>query len=279
MATSSHSLSTSMTLPNVESAAGELYATRVALASRPAYLSVIVPIWNGATRLPMLLQRMRQLFERLPYAAELVLVDDCSGPETVRFLDEMNCGFPVRVFRNERNEGKGYSVARGMLAARGRLRVFTDADLAYPVEEIETIVDALERGHDVAVACRVHRESRYVMSPSFFPYLFTRHLLSRTFNGVVRRLLVSGVLDTQAGLKGFTSEAAELIFPRLTIRRFGFDVECLYIAHRHGKRLAQVPVTFRYDDEPTSVKFVRDGARMLTDLLRVRTNAWRGVYD
>jgi len=279
MATSSHSLSASVTLPLAEPAAGGSYESRVGVATLPVYLSVIVPVWNGADRLPTLLHRIRQLFERLPYAAELVLVDDCSGPETARFLADMHCDFPVRVYRNERNEGKGYSVARGMLAACGDLRVFTDADLAYPVEEIETVVDALERGHDVAIACRVHRESRYVMSPSFFPYLFTRHLLSRAFNGAVRRLLVSGVLDTQAGLKGFTREAAELIFPRLTIRRFGFDVECLYIAHRHRKRLAQVPVTFRYDDEPTSVKFVRDGARMLTDLLRVRTNAWRGVYD
>lgn len=244
-----------------------------------AYLSVIVPVWNGANRLPATVHRLWQLLDGLPYQTELVIVDDHSGPETERVLETLCGEHPITLLRNERNRGKGHSVARGMLAAHGELRVFTDADLAYPVEDIETIVDALERGHDVAIACRVLRESRYVMSPSYFPYLFTRHLMSRAFNGLVRRLIVREVLDTQAGLKGFTREAAELIFPRLTIPRFGFDVECLYIAQRHGRRLAQVPVTFRYDDEPTSVNFVRDGARMLADLVRVRTNAWRGRYD
>lgn len=103
--------------------------------------------------------------------------------------------------------------------------------------------------------------------------------MSRAYNGLVRRLLVDTVLDTQAGLKGFTRAAAELIFPRLTIPRFGFDVECLYIAQRHRQRLVQVPVTFRYDDEPTTVNFVRDGARMLTDLGRIFLNARSARYD
>ena len=133
----------------------------------------------------------------------------------------------VRVLRNEQNRGKGFSVARGMLSATGALRVFTDADLAYPAEDIESIVDALEKGNDIALACRVLPESRYVMSPTFFPYLFTRHVMSRAYNAFVRRLLVRSVLDSQAGLKGFTRQAAELIFPRLTIPGFGFDVECL----------------------------------------------------
>jgi hypothetical protein len=166
-----------------------------------------------------------------------------------------------------------------MLAGTGTLRVFTDADLAYPAEEIEAIVDALEKGSDIAIACRVLPESRYIMSPTFFPYLFTRHLMSRGYNALARRLLGSPVLDTQAGLKGFTGAAAELIFQRLTIPRFGFDVECLHIAQRHGLRLAQVPVTFRYDDEPSTVNVLRDSARMLADLGRILVNARRGRYD
>lgn len=248
------------------------------------YVSVIVPVWNGAEQLPRTLFALQQQLARQRYATELVVVDDCSGPGTVRAIErfcsavesEAAC---IRVLRNDRNRGKGFSVKRGMLAAAGALRVFTDADLAYPAEEIDSIVDALEQGADVAVACRVLRESRYVMSPTFFPYLFTRHLMSRAYNAFVRALLVDGVLDTQAGLKGFTRAAAELIFPRLTIPRFGFDVECLYIGQRHGLRLAQVPVTFRYDDEPTTVNLVRDSARMLSDLGRIAVNARRGRYD
>ena len=248
------------------------------------YVSVIVPAWNGAERLSTTLFSLHRLLASQQYPTELIVVDDCSGPDTVRAIGHFSTAVagertPVRVLRNEQNQGKGYSVARGMLAAKGGIRLFTDADLAYPAEEIESIIDALERGSDVAIACRVLRESRYVMSPTFFPYLFTRHLLSRAFNTVVRALLIDAVLDTQAGLKGFTRGAAELIFSRLTIPRFGFDVECLYIAQRHGQRIVQVPVTFQYDDEPTTVNFVRDGARMLTDLGHIVMNAWRGRYN
>lgn len=248
------------------------------------YVSVIVPVWNGADRLPRTLFALHQQLARQRYPTELVVVDDCSGPETVRAIDRF-CGAvesehaSVKVLHNDRNRGKGFSVARGMLAATGATRVFTDADLAYPAQEIDSIIDALEKGADVAVACRVLRESRYVMSPAFFPYLFTRHLMSRAFNAFVRTMLVDGILDTQAGLKGFTGAAADLIFPRLTIPRFGFDVECLYIAQRHGLRLAQVPVTFWYDDEATTVKFVRDTVRMVSDLGRIAANAKRGRYD
>ena len=116
------------------------------------------------------------------------------------------------------------------------------------------------------------------MSPSFFHYLYTRHLMSRAFNKVVQLFLLPGILDTQAGLKGFTAAAATLCFSRTTIPGFGFDVECLYIAQQHGLAIKQTAVEFRYDDEPTTVRFARDSNRMLKDILRVRTNAWRGQY-
>lgn len=246
--------------------------------TRLPHLSVVVPVWNGAERVASSLCALERVLRQLPRAAELVVVDDGSDDEARGVLSAFAGSTPLRVLRNDRNRGKGYSVARGMLAAAGELRVFIDADLAYPPEEIETVVDALERGSDIAIACRVLAESRYVMSPVFFPYLFTRHLMSRAFNAVVRQLLVPGVLDSQAGLKGFTRAAAEVVFPRLTIPGFGFDVECLYIAARHGLRVSQVPVTFRYDDEPSTVRFARDGVRMLADIARIRINGWHGRY-
>src|SRR5256884_1060929 len=165
-----------------------------------------------------------------------------------------------------------------MAAARGARRVFTDADLAYPVAEIDAMVRELDGGADVAIACRVLPESRYLMSPSFFHYLYTRHLMSRLFNRVVRVALLPGILDTQAGLKAFTARAAELIFPRLTVAGFGFDVELLYIARKHGLRVRQTAVQYRYDDEPSTVRFAADAAAMLRDLARIRWNDWRGGY-
>jgi len=139
-------------------------------------------------------------------------------------------------------------------------------------------VRQLETGSDVAIACRVLPESRYLMSPSFFHYLYTRHVMSRVFNRVVRLVLLPGILDTQAGLKGFTARATELIFPRLTIAGFGFDVELLYIAKQHGLTVAQAAVHYRYDDEPSTVRFAADAVEMLEDLVKIRWNAWRGRY-
>src|SRR5260370_23423187 len=102
--------------------------------------------------------------------------------------------------------------------------------------------------------------------------------MSRVFNRVVRLALLPGIRDTQAGLKGFTSRAAELILPRVTVPGFGFDVELLYIARKHGLRIRQPAGHYRYEDEPSTVRFAADAVTMLRDLARIRWNDWRGRY-
>lgn len=245
-------------------------------------MSVIVPVWNGHERLCAAVAELRAFLERQPYRAELIVVDDHSDPPVEAALRRAavldSNGVTERVIESHAPHGKGGAVAVGALSARGDYRIFMDADQAYPAAEISKLLAALRDGSDVAIACRLLPESTYVMSPSFFSYLYTRHLMSRAFNVLTRHALVPGILDTQAGLKGFTAAAAERIFPQLTINGFAFDVECLYIARVEGLRVAQVPVTFQYDSEPSTVSFVRDAARMLRDLARVRWNAWRHRY-
>lgn len=242
-------------------------------------LSVIVPAYNGEDRLPGALSQLGAWLDALPYRSELIIVDDGSGPAAAKVMADFAAGQAhTRVLRNEGNLGKGAAVAKGMLAATGELRVFTDADLAYPPAEIGKIVADLEAGADVAIACRVLPDSRYLMSPSFFHYLYTRHLMSRAFNLMVRALLLRDVRDSQAGLKGFTARAAETVFPRLTIPGFGFDVEALFIAQLHGFTVQQTAVFFRYDEEPTTIKFTQSVVTMLADLLHVRWNHLRGSY-
>lgn len=243
------------------------------------YVSLVIPVHNGADRLPAALQAVAGWLCGQAQAAELVLVDDGSGPRTAALLrDFVAATAGTTLLVNPSNRGKGHAVARGMLAARGRFRVFTDADLAYPVEDIERILAPLEAGSDLAIACRVLPDSRYVISPTFFRYLYTRHVMSRTFNWVVRHTLLPGLLDTQAGLKGLTAQAAEAVCSRLTIPGFGFDVELLHVARRLGLTITQTPVRFRYDSEPTTLRFVHDGAMMLGDLARIRWNSLRGRY-
>lgn len=255
-------------------------STSAIAATEAPHLSLVVPVFNAPDRLPSSLEQLRTFLHAQPYSWELILVDDCSNAETRAILEKFAGSMPhlVRLIRNEENRGKGNAVTRGMRAAVGKYRVFTDADLAYPATEVGKILAALEGGADVAIACRVLAESRYLMSPTFFSYLYTRHVMSRVFNAMVRWTLIPQVLDTQAGLKGFTAHAAEIIFPRVTIPRFGFDVEALFIARKHGLSLAQVAVYFRYDEEPTTVRFAEDVVRMMRDLVHIRRNDWRGRY-
>ena len=242
-------------------------------------LSLVVPVHHCTGDLAPALSELARFLDGSPVTCELVLVDDHgSHPEAARLLREMARRPDVRLIENPRNSGKGFSVRRGMLAAVGRHRIFTDADLAYPLSEVWKISDALERGADVAIACRALSDSRYELASRYLPYFYTRHLLSRTFNRVVRAALLPGILDTQAGLKGFTASAARHVFPRVRIAGFGFDLECLYLTRLLGFSVEQVPVRYRCDDEPSTVRFARDGRRMLGDLARIRWRSLTGQY-
>ncbi len=243
------------------------------------HLSLVIPVFNGSGRLRASLCQLADFLGTQSYRSELILVDDGSAEPSARVLHDFAASnVAVTLLRNDRNRGKGFSVGRGMLAGRGRYRIFTDADLAYPPTEVNKILCELEHGADVAIACRVLPESRYLMSPNFFHYLYTRHVMSRAFNLMVRTVMLHGILDTQAGLKGFTASAADTVFSRMTIPRFGFDIEALYLAQRLGLSIRQTAVHFRYDEEPTTVRFSRAAMTMMADLVEVKLNDWRGRY-
>jgi dolichyl-phosphate beta-glucosyltransferase len=248
--------------------------------ARDVYLSVVMPIYNIEAAIADNLRDVSSYLGTLSFASELILIDDGSRDSThARAREaaaELKC---VSVMGGGRNRGKGACVAEAFGIARGSYMIFIDADLAYPPEEIGKILRQLEMGADVAIACRVLPESRFVMSPSFFHYLYTRHAMGRLFNLIVRATMVPGILDTQAGLKGFRRTAAAEIFSRQTISRFSFDVENLYVARKLGLRIAQVGVNFGYFYEASSVRFLGDTMNMMLDLAKIRLNDLRGVYD
>ena len=262
----------------VETGATPRYGRPKPHATRPL-LSVVIPTWNGGRRLSATLAHLREFRSTLEAPTELVIVDDCSEGRTAKIAaDFADDNERTVVLRNEINRGKGHAVARGILHSTGEYRIFVDSDLAYRGDEITKLLRVLEAGSDVAIACRVLPESRYVMSPTFFHYLYTRHLMSRLFNRLAQQILLPGILDTQAGLKGFTARAAEIVFSRQTVWGFGFDLEALFIARLHRLKIEQVPVDFYYGDEPSTISFFRHGAEMLIDLARVRRNGARGIY-
>jgi len=248
-------------------------------------LTLVIPVYNGARFLADSLQQAWTWLQAQSYDAELLVVDDGSDDATAAILAAFaaahaggeRCRFTV--LRNARNRGKGFSLRRAFLHAAGEFVVFTDADLTYPIDNVAPLVDALQRGADVAYGSRMHPDSRYVVAPTFFGKLFTRHFMGRTFNLLLRALVVGGVRDSQAGLKGFRRAAAVLLAHRVRLARFSFDVELFYVAQRHRLALADCPVRFIYRKEPSTVRFVRDSLAMVRDMLLVRWRGLTGAYD
>ncbi len=252
-------------------------------------LSLILPIYNSATFLEESLISCWDWLSHMDRETELILVDDGSSDTTpgilAAFAREMSeaaadaAGPRIRLLRNEPNMGKGFAVRRGMLEASGDLRVFTDADLTYPIGNADALIAELEQGAALALASRMHADSRYIVAPDFLRYVYTRHTIGRIFNLLVRVLLLPGILDTQAGLKAFTAKATEEIFPRGDRKGFSFDVELLYIARQLDLPMAQCPVRFIYRKEPSTVNFLKDTILMVIDMLRVRLRGMRGRYQ
>src|SRR5262249_46387116 len=151
--------------------------------------------------------------------------------------------------RFEENRGKGFALRVALRRARGRFAIFTDCDLSYALENVPRVLRALEGGADAAIANRVAPDSTYLIRPVFFRYLGTRHVMSRVFNALCRWLAVPGVHDTQAGLKGLRMAAIRPLLGQLVKDGFSFDLELLRALLDHGGRIAEVPVSFRYDCE------------------------------
>jgi dolichyl-phosphate beta-glucosyltransferase len=232
-------------------------------------LSVVVPAYNEAPRLPGTLASVRAYLRGLGREHEIVVVDDGSTDATADVARA--AGDDVRVLRHETNRGKGYAVRRGMLAATGARRLMTDADLSTPIEELAKLEAHIERGFDIAIASRAVAGARIeVHQPAY------REAMGRLFNVLVQGLLLRGLADTQCGFKLFTARAAEAAFLRCRLDGFSFDVEALYVARHRGLRIAEVPVTWR-NDAATRVG-LGGGAAAFADLLRIRLGGLRGAY-
>jgi len=237
-------------------------------------LSIVIPAFNEESRLPASLERISRYLGGQSFSfVEILVVDDGSVDRTAeaaqRFADRHSF---VRVLRNPGNRGKGYSVRYGMDEARGEWRLFTDADLSSPIEELEKLAAAVENeSNDIAIGSRaLNRALIEVHQPAF------REIAGKLFNFAMRTTIGLHIHDTQCGFKLFSRRAAETIFPRQRLERFGFDAEVLYIAYLHGFRIAEIPVRWRHV-EGTKVS-MWNGAQSFLDLLVIRANQLSGRY-
>jgi dolichyl-phosphate beta-glucosyltransferase len=228
-------------------------------------LSVIVPAYNEEQRLPATLVRMREYLDGRDEPYELFVVDDGSADSTLITARRIAESWPqMQVLALAENTGKGAAVRLGMLTATGEHRIFSDADLSTPIEEIERLRGRLHGQCAVAIASRALPGSQIdVHQPG------RREVMGRTYNRMLQIAALRGLHDTQCGFKAFTAEAAIACFEPLRTLRFGFDAEVLLRARRLGWTVAEVPVRWEHKED-SRVSAVRDSVGTLYDLLRLR---------
>jgi len=235
--------------------------------------SIIIPAYNEGVRLGKTLDRVLAYVSDQRWDAEVIVVNDGSRDRTADLVREYAQRNPcLRLLENPGNHGKGYSVRNGMLNANGEILLFSDADLSSPIEEAPKLLAALQAGADVAIGSRWLRPELQTQRQSLL-----RQFYGRLFNLVLRILLGLNFKDTQCGFKAFTRQAAQNIFSRQRIERWGFDPELLYLSRKSGFKVVEVPVAWAHA-EGTRISPLRDGLRMIGEILRVRWNAVTGKY-
>jgi dolichyl-phosphate beta-glucosyltransferase len=223
-------------------------------------LSVIVPALNEVRRLPATLQALRAYLdgageEYKEY--EVIVVDDGSQDGTAQLAEQTAASWiQLQVIRLPQNLGKGAAVRAGMLAARGGLRLFTDADLSTPISELAKLRERIEGMTAIAIGSRALAGSEVEVHQPF-----AREVMGRSYNRMLQLLVLPGLHDTQCGFKLFTAEAAVACFTPLRTPGFGFDAEVLLRARRLGWRVAEVGVVWRHAENSLGT---------LVDLVRLR---------
>lgn len=268
------------------------------------FVTIIFPAYNEEKRLPPTLERTIAFLAQQPYRSEIIVVENGSTDQTAAVVTQfmrhyamtaaVDDGHPstesqdpnpdssigviqdghvvVRLLHSAK--GKGAAVKLGMLEATGDYLIMSDADLSVPIEDLSKFLPPLlaAQSFDIAIASREvpgairHGEPEY------------RHLMGRVFNFLVRVIAVPDVQDTQCGFKCFTRAAAHFLFPLQQIDGWGFDVEILHIASRHGLTMVEIPVRWYYGQN-SRVEPLRDTINMVNELIKVRWFGRRGCYE
>ncbi len=237
------------------------------------YLSVVIPSYNEEKNFSRgVLDAVIEYLQKQSYAWEVVLTDDGSSDKTVALLHAFSKKHSnVRVVENP-HKGKGPTVSSGMLAAKGKYRLFTDFDQSTPLSEFEKFLPFIDDGYDVVIGSRALEGARREKEP------LHRHVMGLVFNMLVQAIAVPGIQDTQCGFKMFTAAATESLFPKLVVYQGkertdaftgAFDVELLLLARRYKFQIAEVPVLWEHN-ETERVNPLKDSVRMFADIVKIR---------
>lgn len=228
------------------------------------YLSIVIPAYNEAGRIGEALDKLIRYLKVKPYDYEIIVIDDGSNDTTREVVLERLKGFPFSLITNDHNMGKGYSVRRGMLEARGERILFTDADFSAPIEELDKLLGAIEAGCDIAIGSRALKDSQVIVRQTWL-----REHMGKTFNFIARFLTFKGIKDSQCGFKCFRHSVARELFSRQKLRGFSFDAEIIYLAQGLGYKIREIPVNW-VNSPHSKVGLVSDSAKMFLDLIKIR---------
>jgi dolichyl-phosphate beta-glucosyltransferase len=228
-------------------------------------LEVVIPAYNEEDRIGRTLARIKEYYSEQPYTWRCTVVNDGCKDKTAELVTKFAEGNPeFRLVEYGENRGKGYAVKIGILGANADRVLFCDADLATPQEETEKLWKAMDEGFDVAIGSRPLKDSNLEIRQPIY-----REILGRLFNKAVQMLATKGIDDTQCGFKMFTFKSAQDIFARCKLEGFSFDFEALMIARDLDYKVAEIPIRWSHQ-EGSKVVLLRDGPRMLRDLVKLR---------
>ena len=233
-------------------------------------LSVIIPVYNEQERIAATLYNVKDYLESTDLKFEIVVVDDGSNDmtaEIVKFVDIYGSEFKSQqtgqLEENVKNVGKGYSIAKGMMRAKGDIVLFSDADGATPITELTKLIEQINSGFDVVVGSRQHPESQVTGRT------WLRRVLSKGFNYIATTMGLLSVRDSQCGFKAYRREAARKVAALQQTNGFCFDVEQLYIAKKLGLEIGEIPVSWHHH-EGSSLSLFSDSIAMFCDLIKIR---------
>lgn len=230
-------------------------------------LSLIIPVYNEEKNLPSTLPKLAKWLEDGKGEREVVIYDDGSADRSAELIEECASNIAgMRLIKAEANQGKGASVRAGMLAAVGKYRIFTDCDLAYGLDSVRRIYAKLTDSEaDVVIGSRALHPNGYEGYSSF------RRVMSKAYIRILRMAAELSQTDSQCGLKGFTANAAEKIFPLCTSNGFAFDLEVLTVAKKMGMKVAEIPVSIvNHSQQDSKVNPARDAVRMLREVRKIK---------
>ncbi len=241
--------------------------------TREIYLSVIMPAFNEEKLIKSTLVEADDFLSRQGYNYEIIVIDDGSKDGTFNILSNLRSIIRnLSILKNDKNRGKGYSVRKGMLAAKGKFRLFMDADNSTTIDQISNFMPYLENGYDIAIGDRSLGKSVILANQTKY-----KQILGNIGNIFVKILTVPEINDTQCGFKIFSEKSAGDVFSKLTIDRWGFDIEALAVANKLGYKIKSVPVIWKNREE-TKVR-ARDYLFTFKELLKIKINLIRKKYD